>query len=278
MARRELPPLDVRHLFAEHRAALLDALATLTPAEWDAPTVCDGWSVNDIASHLVSDDLGVVSRGRDGYMRSFIDTDSWDELVAAINAQNEAWVDATRRLSPRVVLELLRFGSERLATHMLAADLGAMGAPVDWAGPGAAPRWLDVARQYTEEWMHGAQMLEAAGRPLIDAPRLFAPVLAAFAYALPHAYRATDAPDGTHVRFVVDGEAGGGWSVVRTDGAWRLYEFADDLPSSVVALDADTAWRMYTKSLPPDVVRSRARISGDAALGAVALGAVAVLA
>jgi uncharacterized protein (TIGR03083 family) len=274
---RDAQPVLTAHLFAEHHAALIDTLATLSPEEWAVPTVCAGWSVKDIAAHLLADDLGVVSRGRDGHRVSWIETDSWDELIAAINDANEQWVRAMRRLSPRVLLDLLRDSGAQLATHMQTIDPYAIGNPVSWAGPDPAPVWLDVAREYTERWLHGAQMLEAAGRPLLDAPRLFAPVLATFAYALPRAYRDTPAPKGTHVRFVVDGEAGGGWSVVRTPTGWRLYEFSEELPAAVVALDADTAWRMYTKGVPPDVVRARAKLSGDAALGAVALGAVGIL-
>jgi hypothetical protein len=49
-------------------------------------------------------------------------------------------------------------------------------------------------------------------------------------------------------------------------------------PAAMVTLDQDSAWRMYTRGLPPDVVRSRALIEGDVALGAVALSAVAILA
>lgn len=61
----DVPPMDIRpHLRAE-RVALLELLEGLAPDQWNAPTVCPGWSVKDVALHLVDDDLGWLSRGRD---------------------------------------------------------------------------------------------------------------------------------------------------------------------------------------------------------------------
>ncbi|GAA1765144.1 maleylpyruvate isomerase family mycothiol-dependent enzyme [Kocuria aegyptia] len=36
------------------RSALADLLETLTPAEWDHPTLCPGWAVRDVAAHVIS--------------------------------------------------------------------------------------------------------------------------------------------------------------------------------------------------------------------------------
>jgi uncharacterized protein (TIGR03083 family) len=38
----------------EERAALADILATLTPEEWEHPSLCEGWSVRDVAAHVIS--------------------------------------------------------------------------------------------------------------------------------------------------------------------------------------------------------------------------------
>jgi hypothetical protein len=118
------------------------------------------------------------------------------------------------------------------------------------------------------------------------------PVLDTFARSLPRAYAATDAAEGTHVRVVVKGGAGCAWSVVRGgkpearsrkpdgdgNGGWALMDDVRTRPAATVTLDEDTAWRMFTRGLPPEVVRSRASIDGDVGLGEVALSAVAILA
>ena len=38
----------------QERAALADLLESLTPEEWEHPSLCEGWSVRDVAAHLIS--------------------------------------------------------------------------------------------------------------------------------------------------------------------------------------------------------------------------------
>jgi uncharacterized protein (TIGR03083 family) len=214
---KPLGPVQVHDLFDEERALLLATLASLSRAEWDAPTVCAGWSVKDIAAHLLADDLGAVSRGRDGHTASWFEG-PWAELLAYINRQDEAWVDAMRRLSGELLVELLLFSGERAFAYYRSLNLDALGHPVDWAGPQPAPVWLDVAREYTERWLHSQQIYDALGRVAAKDRRLFAPVLDTFARALPHTYRDVDAPAGTRVVLQMTGGAGGCWSLVRDGG------------------------------------------------------------
>ena len=35
------------------REALADYLATLSPTDWDTPSLCDGWTVKGVATHLL---------------------------------------------------------------------------------------------------------------------------------------------------------------------------------------------------------------------------------
>ncbi|MET0865675.1 MAG: maleylpyruvate isomerase family mycothiol-dependent enzyme [Nakamurella sp.] len=37
-----------------NRAVLADQLETLTPAEWETPSLCAGWTVRDVAAHVIS--------------------------------------------------------------------------------------------------------------------------------------------------------------------------------------------------------------------------------
>ena len=111
-----LEPVLTLHLFPEERTLLLDLLASLGPKQWDAPTVCAGWSVKDIAAHLLADDLGKLARGRDSHAAAAFAPSSPDDVEAQlldfINRQNEAWVAAARRLSPRLLIDLLRWSGE----------------------------------------------------------------------------------------------------------------------------------------------------------------------
>lgn len=271
------PPVAVLDLFDTERAALLDLLAAVRDDEWAAPTACDGWTVKDIAAHLVADDLGAVSSGRDAYKAAWFEG-PWDDLLAFINRQNEAWVQAMRRLSPQLITELLRFSGERAFAVYRSRDLASTGPIVHWAGPDPAPMWLHIAREYTERWLHGQQIRDALGRPGLYEPRLFAPVLATFARALPHTYRDIVAEEGAHVLLMITGEAGGAWSVITRDGRWQLVQDATTPPVATVTVDQETAWRLFTRGTTPDAARKIATLQGDIALAEIALRAVSIIA
>ena len=128
-------PIIVADLFPEILDALLDLLAGLSDDEWAAPTVCPGWSVKDLAGHLLGDDVGMLSRRRDGYRRGNAAFASWNDLVAFINRQNAEWVETARRISPRLLCDMLRLTGEQVSTFFQSLDPYALGGPVDWAGP-----------------------------------------------------------------------------------------------------------------------------------------------
>src|SRR3954468_19656454 len=153
-----LPPVETLHLLQGEREALLSLLNELSPDEWESPTICPGWSVKDIAGHLLGDDLGMLSRGRDAYdnpdFAVGLDISRLSDLIVAIDRQNALWVEAMRRLSPRAVTELLAWTGPPPAAYFASLEPGSLGGPVDWAGPEPAPLWLHVAREYTERWVH----------------------------------------------------------------------------------------------------------------------------
>ena len=51
--------MDVRRLAREERADFAAFLATLSPQQWQAPTLCTAWRVRNVVAHVISyDDLG----------------------------------------------------------------------------------------------------------------------------------------------------------------------------------------------------------------------------
>jgi uncharacterized protein (TIGR03083 family) len=277
-----LPPIDVRDRFAGERAALLDLLASLSAAEWAAPTVCAGWSVKDVALHLLGDDVGRLAAGRDNSPNPafWIDPelDPWTGLVAAIDRQNELWVETTRRLSPRLVIDLLRLTGEQTEDYFRQLDVEAVRGAVDWAGPDPAPVWLDLAREYTERWVHQQHIRDAVARPGLKEPEWLHPVLATFVYGLLRSLAGIEAGEGTVARLTITGEAGGDWVAVRRDGGWHLGTDYAGVAAATVALDQETAWRLFTKGISKDEARARAMTTGDPALAGRVLDTVSILA
>jgi hypothetical protein len=62
-----MPPILVADLFPEVTSRLLELLRSLTPDEWQLPTVSSRRTVKDIASHLLDGSLRRLSMQRDGY-------------------------------------------------------------------------------------------------------------------------------------------------------------------------------------------------------------------
>lgn len=277
-----LPTIDVIDLFPGERAALLALLASLAPAEWNAPTVCAGWSVQDIAAHLLGDDVGRLAGGRDGYpnpaFRIDPALDPWHGLVAAIDQQNQGWVAANRRLSPPLLIDLLRLTGEQTGTYFRQLDRQRLGGAVDWAGPEPATVGFDLAREYTERWVHQQHIRDAVNRPGLRERVWFHPVLATFVHGLRRALAESVVAGGTVVGLTITGEAGGEWVAVKHGGHWRIGPGPAAEPAASVTLDQDTAWRLFTRGLSPEQARARATLSGDPALGLRVLNTVSILA
>ena len=276
-----LPNVNAVPLFPEERAALLDLLRSLTPEQWAAPTVCAGWSVKDIASHLIADDVGRLGWQRDDHSATRFeskDAATFEaDLLVFINHQNESWVEATRRLSSRIIIDLLEWSGRETQALFQSLKPNAMGLGVSWAGESESANWFDLAREYTERWHHQAQIREAARAPMLYDPRLFAPVIATLIRGVPHALRTFDAPEGTHLRIVVK-DPNLPVSLTRERDAWQLTQPVPAKADTTVELDGDTAWRIFTKNISPEEAKGRATISGDQSLAERVLQTVSLVA
>jgi len=203
--------------------------------------------------------------------------------VRFINDLNAEWVAAARRLSPRVLTDLLAATSPALCDLLAGLDPFAPAAfGVSWAGEETSPNWFDVAREYTERWHHQQQIRDATGRPGLTGRRHLHPVLDAFLRALPHRYRQVAASAGSRLEVDIAGEAGGRWTLRREDGGWRLYrgfdEVATEAATTVVRLDQDAAWRLFTKGLNRRSAEERVAVEGDRRLAEPLLDTVSVIA
>ncbi len=263
--------LDTRPLFPLLRAELAALLSGLSDDDWGRPTACPGWPVHGVASHLLGVELGNVSVRRDGWglwPGAGEDLDSW------LNGFNQQWVEAARRISPALLVELINVAGLRFEEQLAALDLDAIGGPVQWAtGSEPAPVWLDVAREYMERFVHQQQIREATGRPPLGAS-FVSPVLTTAAHALPRALDRVTRPAGTVVTFSASGEGGGSWHVVRAARGWELLL---DPVAGVVACHARTTVDGALKLYARDPSAPALSWEGDAELAAALAGVKAVL-
>jgi uncharacterized protein (TIGR03083 family) len=270
-------PIIVIDLFPEILTQLLDLLPSLSPPDWDEPTACAGWSVKDVALHLLGVDIGNLSRMRDGFSGPE-SIRGWDELVRFVNAWNEEWVRVARRMSPRLLVDLLAVTGAQVCAYFQSLDPFVIGGSVSWAGPDPAPVWLDLAREYTERWHHQQHIRDAVNRPGLKEPRYLAPVIDAFVRALPRTFARTDAPEGAGVLLDVTGPSGGEWFLRREAGAWTLYLGVPSAARASVYVDQEIAWRLFTKGLTAAEALKHVTIRGDEALGLRVLQTVSIIA
>jgi uncharacterized protein (TIGR03083 family) len=275
-----MEPVFVSELFLPLHAELITLLRGLEASDWDRPTLCALWSVRDIAAHLLDDDLRRLSSHRDGQpLPSAPREPSEAGLLEFINRLNAEWVSVARRLSPRVIVDLLAVTGPQIAALFASLDpFGPAHFGVSWAGEEHSQNWFDIGRDYTERWLHQQQIRVAVGAPGLVDRRWLSPVLDLFVRSLPHTYRGIQREEGTAVVIEITGDAGGHWTLLRTGGRWQLFRGAIPASAATVRMTADTAWRLFSKALKTDTDRARVTIAGDHSLGAGVLGALGVIA
>jgi hypothetical protein len=99
---KAVEPIHTIERFPELSAELLGLLKDLPRAAWDHETACAGWSVQDVAAHLLGGNVGRLSFGRDKLTprnRGAFPTD-YAAQVDYIDQLNAEWITVARRLSP----------------------------------------------------------------------------------------------------------------------------------------------------------------------------------
>jgi hypothetical protein len=280
-----MPPILVADLFPEVTSRLVALLRSLSPDEWQRATVSSRRKVKDIASHLLDGSLRRLSMQRDGYRPTDGRSQSraGEPLVDFLNRLNDEWETGARRLSPKVLVDLIEWAEAQLADLFGSLDPhGPALFPVAWAGEGRSENWMDVARDYTEKWHHTQQIFDATKRPsTILNRRLGHPCLDTFMRALPFTFRGVEADRGSVVTVAVTGEASGNWHVERREQGWEQVAESPRSPAATVTMDQDTAWKVVTKRRSREAIRQQfpgIRITGDQSLGLHALGMVSVMA
>src|SRR5580693_4376026 len=202
---------------------LISLLRSLTPSEWDLPTIAPAWKVRDVAAHLLDTALRKLSVVRDACSVDAFDIRSPQDLIALVNRLNREGITVYRRLSPAVLISLLEAVREEFASFHESLDpFGRAAFAVSWAGETESANWFDTARELTERWHHQQQIRLAANRPGIMTPELYHPVLDCFLRGLPYLYRDVDAPAGTVILIEITGECGGRWFLSRESTAWEF--------------------------------------------------------
>lgn len=276
--------IHTAHLFSELDEHLISLLKSLTPEDWEKPTVARLWKVRDVAAHLLDGNIRAISMYRDGHFTApDREINGYDDLVAYLNQLNADWVKACKRMSPGLLTELLESTGKQYSEIMSHQDLESDAVfSVSWAGEAVSKNWFHIAREYTEKWHHQQQIREAVDKPGLQrgimTPRLFRPLIETFLRGLPHTYKHTQAPTGTTVRIGIVLNEEFEWFLIRTKDGWTINETPESTPEASITIDADTAWKLFTKAIKPDEALTKAHLTGNKELAGITLNLIAVMA
>ena len=270
------PVQDYAGLFTLERDRLNGLLAGLQGADWERPSPCPGWTVLGLCCHLVGDDLGLLARERDGHYGTPGPAGSEAGFAAWLDDLQADWVRAARRLSPRLVTDLLRWAGPQITAMFAGQDVRARTVSVSWAWSDLVPAWLGQAREVSEYWIHRQQILQALGRPSDLRADLAGPVLDGLRWAYPYRLAQAPASSGDTVSIAVTGPLSRTWHLVATDAGWEFAGQPGPRVTATLAMNTEQAWRLLTNNLPA-AMQADLAVSGDDAITALLLRTRAII-
>src|SRR5579859_2816553 len=271
-------PILCAHLLRRVDEELVELLGSLESSEWDLQTVAPLWKVRDVAAHLLDTVLRKLSMVRDSCYLEAVNIRSPQDVIALVNRLNAEGVTVYRRLSPLVLIDMMKAACQQSARFHESLDPFAPATfAVSWAGEEQSLNWFDTARELTERWHHQQQIRLATNRPGIMTPTLYNPVLDCFARGLPHLYRNVDAPKGTVLLLEIFGECGGQWFLSRASTRWNLVKRHDGPVASRVTIPQELAWRIFTKGVDSNSAREQIQTDGNRELGEKILQLTAIV-
>lgn len=238
-------------------ASLGDLLARLDVEQWQAPTGCPGWTVQDQVSHLIDYESRAVGEPGPDHVPP-----DHPHVRNEIGRSNEVGVDWRRpRSSAEVFTEFRDVMARRLAQLRELSEADLQREVTTPAGPGTLQTMLTL--RVMDTWSHEQDIRRAVGRPGdLEGPAADEAV-AYFATLLPYVVgkRAATPERGTVV-FCIGERTPIAVEVV--GGRGRLAQRAPDPPTVTLTLPVGTFGALVCgRSDAPDDVR----IDGDVALG-----------
>jgi hypothetical protein len=271
-------PILCAHLLCTVDEKLVNLLGSLAPREWDLQTIARLWKVRDVAAHLLDTVLRKLSMVRDSCYVEALAIRSPQDVVALVNRLNAEGVTVYRRLSPPILIEMMKSACEQSARFHESLDPFALATfNVSWAGEEKSLNWFDTARELTERWHHQQQIRLVTNRPGIMTPDMYHPVLDCFVRGLPYIYRDVDAPVGTALLLEISGECGGQWFLSRGTTRWDFVSPPAKAVASRVTIPQELAWRVFTKGIDRDVARRQIAVEGNRDLAEKVLDLIAIV-
>ncbi len=216
---------------------------------------------------------------RDGYFGvSSGEINSYEDLLNYLNKQNHDWVNAMKRLSPKVIIELLEQSGNQYTDFIKSLNLEDKATfSVAWAGEMESHNWFHIAREYTEKWHHQQQIRYALKCPEpLYSTEFYLPYIETSMRALPHHYKEIKAKVGDTVEFKISDT--GTWNIIYGESGWEISDNHTNNATCIVNIPKKLAWKIFTKASKPAVSVQQIEIIGENNLGLHILKLLAVMA
>ena len=272
--------IDVVALMPELDKLLFKLLEGLSANDWGKQTIAPKWNVKDVAVHLLDGNLRTLSMLRDEYYGEKPGTiNSYRDLIDFLNRLNANWVKAAKRLSPKVIIDLLKSSGKEYCDFLATLNLNEKAEfPVAWAGEYESKNWFHIAREYTEKWHHQQQIRLAVGdeQELLE-EKWYLPYLDTSVRALPHHYRNVEGKEKDLVKFTFGEGTEKSWFLYY-DSGWELFASINQEPISEVKIKDNYAWKIFTKGIKREEAIANSEIIGDKKLGEKIFDMITVMA
>lgn len=257
---------------------LIEVLETLSTEDWKKQTIAPNWTVEDVALHLLDGNIRILSIHRDGYIGVPPENiSSYQDLLTYLNQLNADWIKATRRISPKLLIELLKITGKEVADYLTTIDVYAPALfSVAWAGEEISANWFHWAREYTEKWHHQQQIRLAVGKEKeMYAREYYHPHIETTMRALAHHYRNFTGKKNEVLSFEITGEGGGIWHLYHDGYKWIQTEDLT-VTENLITIEGEIAWRLFTKGIRKE--EARIKVQGNKDAGEHLLSMLAVMA
>lgn len=270
--------IETIHLFPVLNESLVSFLKQLSTDDWEKQTIAKKWVVKDVVAHLVDGNFRRIALHRDQWqLKPESPINSYTDLVTYLNKLNADWVQAMKRVSPAILLELLEATNEQVYSIFKSwKPFDRAAYPVSWAGEDESYNWFDLAREYTERWLHQQQIRDAFSDKGIITDELYHPFLNVFMQAWPHSCKNLKADDGTVLKATITGTGGGEWFLTYNNG-WKFTDSEKPVLAETI-IDGEVAWKLFSKSVRKEDIPHHWTITGNIALGEKILDMISVMA
>lgn len=251
--------------YQESMADLIKVLKQLEPAQWNLSTPCPGWSIADIAAHLIDLDAMAMGAPRIDHEP---DWDSLPHVTTRSHQFTERGVDYRRGTPPTELLDQLVVTTQALSDYVLSDSLSAnkVGITVPWAKDELSTEVFLGMRAF-DVWVHEQDIRNAIGQPgnlgsnaaRSSAQRMFSSIPLIWG-------KKVGAPIGSSLTLKITGpDILGDLTVsVHPDGRAKLIDPVGSAENSVTMTWPEFA-DAYAGRVPVETTKSQATFTGDLA-------------